>query len=102
MYLIAPAAKFGYDVLRKELGIAARHIHVGIGDMQQSVEHILKLIEHLHLIKQYIIRLVIDNPALHVVIELVGIAEFLESVIIESHFHDMVVCHSIILKKPSE
>ena len=70
--------------------------------MQQSVEHILKLIKHLHLIKQYIIRLVVDNPALHVGIELVGIAKFLESVIIESHFHDMVVRHSIILKKPSE
>ena len=33
MYLVAPAAKFGNDVFRKKLGIAARYIHVGVGDV---------------------------------------------------------------------
>lgn len=50
---IAAPAEGGGDIPRKEARVAARHIDVQALVVQQGVEHVRELIDHLHLVQQH-------------------------------------------------
>ena len=61
-----------------------------------------KLIKHLYLIKQNVIRLVISNLLFYILIKLVRITKLLEGIVVECHLYDVVGHDSIVFKKTLE
>ena len=92
-HLVATATELGDDILRQETGVGASHIDVGIGDVEETVEHVLKLADELHLVEQDVVHAAVGNPFVYIVAQSVGIPQLAVHAVIESNADDvLLVC----------
>ena len=75
LHLISTSTKFRNDVLRQKFSIAACHVDIHITHPQEAIEHVLKMVEHLHFIKHHIVSAIVNNPAFNILIQIVRIAQ---------------------------
>ena len=102
MYLVTSASEFGYDVFRQELCVAASYVNICVFNMQQAVQYILELVKHLNFIQQDVVHPSVLNPAFHILVKRFRVAVLPVSVVIESHFYDMVLVYAFGFKMTFE
>lgn len=63
--------------------------------MEQSIQNILKIFQHLHLVQKDIIHPTVLDEALYILVELIRVAIYLIAKVIKSHFYDVLFVYTI-------
>ncbi len=94
-HFVTSATELGYDVVREEAGVATGHIHIDVGHAKITVEHILKLGHHLHLVEQDIVHRIVLYLRIDVGQQGVGVAQMCITARLQIHLYYMLVVYPL-------